>query len=115
MDIELEKKIELLEWQRDNALRLRCPLVAKKYQRMIDELAKKAETMKPKKDLIKAAEADGSIDRLNCLLSAAHILNCEANMLVEEAADLMNAKGLLLGNLKRLHNNFVKSADMYFL
>lgn len=71
--------------------------------------------MKPKKDLIKVAEADGSIDRLNSLLSAAHILNCEANMLVEEAADLMNAKGLLLGNLKRLHNSFVKSADMYFL
>lgn len=71
--------------------------------------------MKPKKDLIKAAEADGSIDRLNSLLSAVHILNCEANMLVEEAADLMNAKGLLLGNLKRLHNSFVKSADMYFL
>lgn len=115
MDVGLEKKIELLEWQRDNALRLRCPLVAKKYQRMIDELARKAETMKPKKDLIKAAEADGSIDRLNSLLSAAHILNCEANMLVEEAADLMNAKGLLLGNLKRLHNSFVKSADMYFL
>lgn len=39
MDIELEKKIELLEWQRDNALPLRCPLVAKKYQRMIDELS----------------------------------------------------------------------------
>lgn len=42
MDIELEKKIELLEWQRDNALRLRCPLVARKYQRMIDELAKES-------------------------------------------------------------------------
>ena len=69
--------------------------------------------MKPKKDLIKAAESDGSIDRLNSLLSAAHILNCEANMLVEEAADLMNAKGLLLGNVKRLHNNFVKSADFF--
>lgn len=39
MDIELEKKIELLEWQRDNALRIRCPLVAKKYQRMIDKLS----------------------------------------------------------------------------
>lgn len=36
-------------------------------------------------------------------------------MLVEEAADLMSAKGLLLGNVKRLHNNFVKSADLYFL
>lgn len=42
MDIEIEKKIELLEWQRDNALRLRCPLVARKYQRMIDELAKES-------------------------------------------------------------------------
>lgn len=40
MDMELEKKIELLEWQRDNALR--CPLVARKYQRMIDELAKES-------------------------------------------------------------------------
>lgn len=29
MDVGLEKKIELLEWQSDNALRLRCPLVAK--------------------------------------------------------------------------------------
>lgn len=42
MDVELEKKIEQLEWQRDNALRLRCPLVAKKYQQMIDELARKS-------------------------------------------------------------------------
>lgn len=42
IDIELEKKIEQLEWQRDNALRIRCPLVAKKYQRMIDELARKS-------------------------------------------------------------------------
>lgn len=40
MDVGLEKKIELLEWQRDNALR--CPLVARKYQRMIDELAKES-------------------------------------------------------------------------
>ncbi len=42
MNIELEKKIELLEWQRDNALRIRCPLVAKKFQRQIDELAKES-------------------------------------------------------------------------
>ena len=71
--------------------------------------------MKPRKQLIDAATADGSIDRMNSLLSAAHTLNCEANMLMEEAADLMSAKGLLLGNLKKLHNNFVKSADLYFL
>lgn len=42
MDMELEKKIELLEWQRDNALRLSHLLVARKYQRMIDELAKES-------------------------------------------------------------------------
>lgn len=42
MDIELERRIELLEQQRDNAMRIRCPLVAKKFQRMIDELAKES-------------------------------------------------------------------------
>jgi hypothetical protein len=36
MDIELEKKIELLEWQRDNALRLRCPF-ARWWQRSTSE------------------------------------------------------------------------------
>lgn len=34
MDIELERRIELLEWQRDNAMRIRCPLVAKKYGKL---------------------------------------------------------------------------------
>ena len=42
MDIELEKKIEQLEWQCVVTLPLQCPLVAKKYQRMIDELARKS-------------------------------------------------------------------------
>lgn len=42
MDIELERKIESLERQRDNALRIHCPLVAKKFQRMIDKLARES-------------------------------------------------------------------------
>lgn len=42
MDTELEKKIEQLEWQCDNVLRMRNPLAARKYQRMIDELAKES-------------------------------------------------------------------------
>lgn len=46
MDIELEKKIEKLEWQRDNALRIRCPLVAKKFQRMIDKLSSESRNKK---------------------------------------------------------------------
>ena len=70
--------------------------------------------MKPKEIFIKNAIANGSIDRLNILLSAVHLLNCTANMYAEEAADLMEKNGLLLGRLKQLHNNFLKSADMYF-
>lgn len=70
--------------------------------------------MKPKKNLIEAAVANGSMDRMNMLLSAAHLLNCEANSLVEEASDLMTDNGLLLGDLKKLHNDFVRVADKYF-
>ena len=70
--------------------------------------------MRPKKHFIDRAQANGSIDRLNQLLSASHILLCEANGLLEEAADLMKRNGLLLGELKQLHNQFTNSADRYF-
>lgn len=70
--------------------------------------------MIPKKNLIEAAVKSGAMDRMNLLLSAAHLLNCEANMLFEEASDIMAQSGLLLGDLKKLHNNFVKGADRYF-
>ena len=80
----------------------------------MQEINKENMIMKPKKQLIETAVKDGSIDRMNMLLSAAHLLNCEANSLIEEASDVMLAKGLLLGNLKKLHNDFVKCADRYF-
>ena len=70
--------------------------------------------MKPKEIFIKNEIANGSIERLNILLSAAHLLNCAANQYAEEAADLMAEQGLLLGRLKQLHNNFIRSADLYF-
>lgn len=70
--------------------------------------------MIPKKNLIEAAQADGSMDRLNQLLSASQILLCESNNLIEEASDLMSQHGLLLGMLKKRHNDLVKSADAYF-
>lgn len=70
--------------------------------------------MTPKKQLIARAEENGSIARLNQLLSASHLLLCEANSLLEEAADLMERNGLLLGELKQLHNRFTQSADRYF-
>lgn len=62
MDIEIEKKIEQLEWQRDNALRLRCPLVAKKYQRMIDELAKESRNRSMNDKMYKNEQGHGNQD-----------------------------------------------------
>lgn len=70
--------------------------------------------MKPKKQLIEAAIADGSMDRMNMLLSAAHLLSSEANNLIEEASEVMAGHVLLLGDLKKLHSDFVRVADKYF-
>lgn len=70
--------------------------------------------MKPKKQLIDLAIADDSMERMNMLLSAAHLLNCEANNLIEEASDLVTERGMMLGILKKRHNDLVKCADSYF-
>lgn len=56
--------------------------------------------MKPRKQLIDAAVANGSMERLNNLLSAAHLLHCEVSDLVGEASDLMTDNGLLIGTLE---------------
>lgn len=47
---------------------------------------------------------------MNMLLSAAHILNCTSNMYSEEAAELMEKNGMMIGRIKQLHNNFLKAA-----
>ena len=33
---------------------------------------------------------------------------------MEEASDLLKENGMLLGEIRRLHNAFTRSADMYF-
>lgn len=70
--------------------------------------------MKPKKSLTDRAKANGSMDRINMLLSAAHILNCTSNQYAEEAASILETNGLMIGRLKLLHNNFLRAADNYF-
>lgn len=70
--------------------------------------------MKPKKNLIEAAEADGSIARMNQLLSAVQILLCEAKNFSDEASEIMAEKGLLIGEIKKCYKDFERCADRYF-
>ncbi|MCD8309603.1 MAG: hypothetical protein LUB83_00055 [Prevotellaceae bacterium] len=66
------------------------------------------------KELIRKAKENGSIDRLNRLLSAAHLINCVANDLIEEGSELMERCGLKFGELRHNHRMFTQRADMYF-
>lgn len=70
--------------------------------------------MKPKKHLIESAIADGSIERMNLLLSAVQILLSEAKKLSDEASDLLFERGLLIGEVKKLHRDFERCAARYF-
>ena len=68
----------------------------------------------PKKTVIEKAKEDGTLARVNQLLSAAHILRCEAANLTGETADLLQSKGLLMGELKKCHSDLDKVQDRYF-
>lgn len=70
--------------------------------------------MQAKKDIIQRAVEDGSIQKVNRLFSAAHLLHCVANNLIEEASDILQDHHLLIGSLKKLHNDVLKRADIYF-
>lgn len=69
--------------------------------------------MKPKKITIDKAKANGSMKRVNILISAAHILNCTTNSYLEASADILEKNGMMIGEVKKMHNAFVKCADRY--
>jgi len=70
--------------------------------------------MKPKQELVNDAVQDGTMDKVNQLLSAAHLLICVSNNFIEEASEHIQKKGLLLGPIKMNHNMYSKQADKYF-
>ena len=70
--------------------------------------------MTPKKKVIEKAKEDGTLARVNQLLSAAHVLRCEAANLIGETADLLESRGLLMGELKKCHGDLDKVQDRYF-
>ena len=70
--------------------------------------------MTPKKSIIEKAKEDGTLAKVNQLLSAAHILRCEAANLTGETADLLESRGLLMGELKKCHSDLDKVHDRYF-
>ena len=69
--------------------------------------------MLPAKKIVDRAFEDGTIDKVSRLLSAAHILNMESDILVEEASDALDKAGLRIGMLKKLHSEFIKRFDIY--
>ncbi len=69
--------------------------------------------MLPSKKIVDRAFENGTIDKVGRLLSAAHILNMEADMLVDEASDTLEKAGLRIGMLKKLHSDFIKRFDRY--
>lgn len=70
--------------------------------------------MIPRRKLIEKCKAEGGMDRLNQLLSAAHLLQCVASNLHGEAEDLMRSYGLHLGDIKKAHTSLVKASNNYF-
>lgn len=70
--------------------------------------------MKARKETIRRAVENGSLVKVNRLLSAAHLLHCEANNLIEEASDTLQENGLLVGSLKKYHNDVLYRYDRYF-
>ena len=70
--------------------------------------------MKAKKEIIDRAVKNGSMDRVNCLLSAAHVVLCVANNLYSEAGEVLADNGMMAGLLFRKHNLYHKAADAYF-
>ena len=69
--------------------------------------------MRPTKQHIERFRQAGGEARLNQLISAVYILTSESQVLMDEAADLLQDFGMKIGEIKRAHNLFQKHADAF--
>lgn len=69
---------------------------------------------KPKHINVEQAIQDGTMDRVNQLLSLTLLLNTISNGLSDEAADLLRRHNLLVGPIKKNHTAMMKAADAFF-
>lgn len=60
----------------------------------------------PKKKVIGAAIESGAMDRINRLVSAAHILTEMADWIMSDAEDAARGAGLMLGDLKHVQTRY---------
>ena len=70
--------------------------------------------MKPKKANVERAVKNGSLNRVNQLLSLSLLLNTISNGLADEAADILREHNLLIGPVKQKHTAMMKAADAFF-
>lgn len=70
--------------------------------------------MLPKKALVQKAIKDGSMDRINKLLSLSMLLNAISNSLSDESADILRSHDLLVGPIKQKHTAMMRAADAFF-
>lgn len=61
-----------------------------------------------------AAIKNGTIDKLNRLLSAVHLLHSVAASMMADGELKLGKAGLLMGELKQNHNRILKEQDRYF-
>ena len=70
--------------------------------------------MIPRKELVEMAVNSGAIDKAALMLALAYITISAGNNFMEESNDYIQRYGVVVGELKKAHNDFVKSADRYF-
>lgn len=68
-----------------------------------------------RKDVINRAIENGNMNKIAVILSASNILMEIATSWVEEASDLAEDSGFMLGDVKYNHNKFVKAYTAYQL
>lgn len=70
--------------------------------------------MKPKKRIIEKAIANGSIERVDELMSASQILITEVHNLLDESIEILADNHLKGGVLQMVANRYLKAAEEYF-
>lgn len=109
----LQRKYDMLKAEHTQALMGYDIKKAKSILNEMDEVRreiKKAES----EEIIEAARKAGMFDRCSRILSAVHLLMCQANDMLGEVEDLFSKHGILLDDIVIAQKRYYNCADSYF-
>lgn len=109
----LQRQLDMLKSRHTQALMTRNMKEARRILAEIDKVQSEIR-IEEGREILEKAKASGMFEKASHMISAVHILLCQANNMIGEVEDMFAEHRVVLDDIVTAQRQYYKSADRYF-